>query len=193
MYGLPKIHKENFPLRPIVSYVDSPTYNAAQYLVQLLHPLQAISVSALKNSYDLKEKCETIKCDSNDRLISFDVCNLFTSIPFIEAMNMALQRLSTDSSLNSRTKLTMTLLHSLFTICGEATTFQAWQKIYSSSTCPMGSPLSPILANIFMETLEDSFLQTLPTTIKIWKRYVDDIFAIIPVGSEQTILDHMNS
>ena len=31
-YGLPKIHKENSPLRPIVSSVDSVTYNVAKHL-----------------------------------------------------------------------------------------------------------------------------------------------------------------
>ena len=31
LYGLPKIHKEGAPLRPIVSFVNSPTYNVSRY------------------------------------------------------------------------------------------------------------------------------------------------------------------
>ena len=30
-YGLPKIHKANLPLRPIVSFVNSPTYNLSKF------------------------------------------------------------------------------------------------------------------------------------------------------------------
>ena len=38
-YGLPKIHKPQIPLRPIVSFVDSPTYNLSSYLANILEPL----------------------------------------------------------------------------------------------------------------------------------------------------------
>jgi hypothetical protein len=38
-YGLPKIHKENIPLRPIVSLPGSPTYNLSKYLSDILKPL----------------------------------------------------------------------------------------------------------------------------------------------------------
>jgi hypothetical protein len=32
LYGLPKIHKETVPLRPIVSFIGSPTYNLAKFI-----------------------------------------------------------------------------------------------------------------------------------------------------------------
>jgi hypothetical protein len=44
----------------------------------------------------------------------------------------------------------------------------------------MGSPLSPVLCNIFMEELEEKAISTFETKPKIWKRYVDDIFFIWP-------------
>ena len=44
----------------------------------------------------------------------------------------------------------------------------------------MGSPLSPIIANLCMEFLERDYILSLPTDIKplFWVRYVDDIFII---------------
>src|SRR5678815_404836 len=48
----------------------------------------------------------------------------------------------------------------------------------------MGSPLSPILANIFMELLE--IYHILPNPLlnnSFWYRYVDDIFVAIPVNT----------
>ncbi|KAG8239602.1 hypothetical protein J437_LFUL018654 [Ladona fulva] len=40
LYGLPKIHKEGAPLRPIVSAINSPTYNLAKVLSSLMAPLR---------------------------------------------------------------------------------------------------------------------------------------------------------
>ena len=38
-YGLPKVHKENSPLRPIVSSIDSVTYNVTKHLAYIIGPL----------------------------------------------------------------------------------------------------------------------------------------------------------
>ena len=43
----------------------------------------------------------------------------------------------------------------------------------------MGSPLSPILANLFMEEFEQA-LTTFGLTPKLWLRYVDDTFVLWP-------------
>ena len=50
-YGLPKIHK---PLRPIVSFVNSPTYQLSKHLVKILSPLVGNSFSYVKNSKEFK-------------------------------------------------------------------------------------------------------------------------------------------
>ena len=49
----------------------------------------------------------------------------------------------------------------------------------------MGSPCSPVVANIYMEYFEYMALgPELPLPIREWKRYVDDVFCIIPKGHE---------
>ena len=54
----------------------------------------------------------------------------------------------------------------------------------------MGSPLSPILANLCMEFIESEILENCPPQIKpvIWLRYVDDIFIIFQ-GSEEHFME----
>ena len=42
LYGLPKIHKQGVPLRPIVSFIHSPTYELSKYLSNLLSPLISV-------------------------------------------------------------------------------------------------------------------------------------------------------
>ncbi|XP_035659380.1 E3 ubiquitin-protein ligase TRIM71-like [Branchiostoma floridae] len=59
----------------------------------------------------------------------------------------------------------------------------------------MGSPVSPVLANLFMEWLEQQAMATAPVNCrpKLWKRYVDDIMEIIRQGTQHEITDHLNS
>ena len=49
-YGLPKVHKEGTPLRPIISSIGSPTYRLAKELARILSPLTGNTTSTVKNS-----------------------------------------------------------------------------------------------------------------------------------------------
>ena len=46
----------------------------------------------------------------------------------------------------------------------------------------MGSPVSAVVDNLYMEFFEELALETVPTTPRVWKRYVDDIFRILRKG-----------
>ena len=48
LYGLPKIHKTNIPIRPVVSYVNAPVVKICKYLNNLLNN---IFVSPFSVSY----------------------------------------------------------------------------------------------------------------------------------------------
>jgi len=45
----------------------------------------------------------------------------------------------------------------------------------------MGNPVSPLVANLFMEHLEERLLDTASVELKhrLWKRYVDDILEVV--------------
>ena len=56
-----------------------------------------------------------------------------------------------------------------------------------------GSPLSPIVANIFMENFETKALETAPHPPSLWKRFVDDTFVILETEHKEEIFNHINS
>ena len=57
----------------------------------------------------------------------------------------------------------------------------------------MGSPLGPLLANIFMISLEDSTLPKLELYLCNWKRYVNDTFADVLPDKIDMILHELHS
>jgi hypothetical protein len=60
---------------------------------------------------------------------------------------------------------------------------------------PMGSPLSPAIANLFMEDFEERALELAPLCPKLFFRCVDDTCIVWPHGLESLMqfLEHMNN
>ncbi|KFD65067.1 hypothetical protein M514_22784 [Trichuris suis] len=60
---------------------------------------------------------------------------------------------------------------------------------------PMGGPLPPVHAELFMQHLEETAFEGTdnPWVPHLLKRYVDDIFAIVKKGQEDALLEHLNS
>ena len=56
----------------------------------------------------------------------------------------------------------------------------------------MGSPLGPVLANVFMVELEKTLVPQLDS-IALWYRYVDDTFTFIKAGEVENVLERLNS
>ena len=64
-----------------------------------------------------------------------------------------------------------------------------------TSGVTMGSPLSPVVANLYMEYFEKKALDSYPLKTREWKWFVDDTNLIWPHGRENLddFLKHMNS
>ena len=58
----------------------------------------------------------------------------------------------------------------------------------------MGSPLSPVIVNFFMEYFEKRAIEQAPHKPMCWFRYVDDTFVILPHGKQRLgeFLNHLN-
>ena len=106
-YGLPKIHKKDSPLRPIVSGIWSILYKAAKYLVAILNPLTDKNRFTIKNSEDFVNTIKDLEVPPPRKMVSYDVSALFTSIPVDEAICVIRRRLEKDTSLSERCELSI--------------------------------------------------------------------------------------
>ena len=59
----------------------------------------------------------------------------------------------------------------------------------------MGSPVSAVIANLYMEVFEEQALQSCDPQLRprVWKRYVDDTFVISTRASGDGLLAHLNN
>ena len=56
----------------------------------------------------------------------------------------------------------------------------------------MGSPLNPIVANLYMENFEIEVITSAPHPLSTWKRFVDDTFTILESTQKNEFLEHIN-
>ena len=72
-YGLPKVHKENSPLRPIVSSIGSVSYGVAKEIARIIKPLVGSTEHHVNNSMEFTEEIKKMKLEEGECITSYDV------------------------------------------------------------------------------------------------------------------------
>ena len=106
-YGLPKVHKKDVPLRPIISSRGAATYESAKELAIILKPLVGKSPHHVHNTQDFIHSIKDIKIQDHQCMMSYDVHSLFTSIPIDPAISIIRRQLEQDKDLHQRTNMTV--------------------------------------------------------------------------------------
>ena len=102
--------------------------------------------------------------------------------------------LESDPTLADRTTLTPAKIADLLDFVLRSTYFHYNGSIYEQREgAAMGSPVSAVIANLYMETFEEQAIESAPSKPKIWKRYVDDTFTILDRDRVDSFLKHLNS
>ena len=189
-YGLPKIHKPGTPLRPIISTRGSVTHPLASWLASILSPyLSVLSPSHLKHSQDFINHIRPIP---PTKMLSLDVFSLFTNVPLNET-HLYIERKIEEGIIIP--PIPSGPFIQLIRLCVESNSFSFHGNYYTQIFgVAMGSPLSPVLAGLWMCHIETDLLPSLNPRPSLWLRYVDDVFALWPHDPElfPTFLDELN-
>ena len=195
-YGLPKIHKDNTPLRPIVSGNDSPTENLSIYIDEKLQPLARALPSYIRDTTDfLRQTLSLPPLPPNAILVTMDVKSLYTNIPHFEGTQTVIEHIKEhgrttphfDNSLNTQ------IVHTFLTLILTTNMFQFLDKYYLQIFgTAMGTRCAVSYANIFMHQRDKEILHLLRHLIIYYKRYIDDIFFIF-LGTAQELRSHFST
>ena len=192
-YGLPKIHKPDNPLRPIVSSCGSVTYGVAKELAKILKPLVGKLPHHITSTQDFVEQAKQIKLEPGECLSSYDVSALFTSVPIDPALTIIKDLLDKDTTLKERTVMEVRDIILLLEFCLKNTHFSFQDQFYEQvEGAAMGFPSQPHCGQSLHGVLRTKSSKHCPTP-QIWHRYVDDTFVIHKEANKQGFLQHINS
>ena len=193
-YGLPKIHKAGIPIRHIVSSRGSVAYGTAKELAKILKPLARTSPYSVQNTKDFVGQLKNIKLQPEECIISYDVKALFASVPIEPAIKIIQQHLEDDHQLQQRTSMTVKHIICLLEFCLKNTYFIFQGRFYEQiEGAAMGSPISPIIANLYVEAFETQAISTAPHLPSMWRRFVDDTFVVIQKTQKDCFIENINS
>ena len=124
--------------------------------------------------------------------MSFDVSNLFTNVPLDDTIKLILDKIYKKKLI--KTKLKKDEMKMLLELCTKEMHFTFDGKIYQQvdGVC-MGSPLGPVLANVFMVHLEETIVPELQEIMPMWRRYVDDTFTFVKKNRISDVVQKINS
>ncbi|XP_076057238.1 telomerase reverse transcriptase-like [Oratosquilla oratoria] len=126
---------------------------------------------------------------SQKRLVSYDVTSLFTNVSIEGALKAAKEVVNDMNDENQ--PLDKGDYLKLISLCVKFGAFVFNNKEYFQCRgLSMGSPLSCVLASLYMEVLKRDHFTTIMGQDTTWLRYVDDVLAITP--RETVLMDKLN-
>ena len=177
-------------VKPIISNIGTATYNTAKYLKNLLSPLGKLQHTVL-NSEEFIKKIKAERIPIGYKMILFDVKSLLTNVPLDETIGTILQKVYVDKKI--KTSMPKPILKEVLLLYTKHLHFRFNGEIYTQiDGVAMGCSLSPLLAKIFMTSLEEKVLPRVSKYLCYWKGYIDDTYVYVVPEKIDFILKELN-
>ena len=194
-YGLVKVHKDSYPIRPVVSMIDTPEYVLAKWLDSYIKP-NIPSGFMLNSTEQFVSAVKDFPVCSDDKLVSFDVKSLYTNIPLKETIGIVADYLYSEDAVCSP-PLPKNIFKKILTLVTEGFFVFNGEFYKQVDGLAMGGPLGPTLANFFLANLEKHKMFAIcphQHRPKLYLRYIDDVFAIFDKSQSYTpFFDFINA
>ena len=145
----------------MISAVETATYNVrSSHIAKILAPLVGKTKNMVKNSGDFVESIADIEIQDDETMISYDVEALYTSLRIDSVLDIVRQKLEKDDTLSKRTTLDVDDIVQPLKYCLTSTYFTFRDGFHHlTDSVAMGSPVSSVVANLFMEAFEERRLE----------------------------------
>jgi hypothetical protein len=170
-----------FDIRQITSNFDSYSQRVEQFVLEILKNLTTNLKYNLRSTCDLKYHISKVKVDSNHELISLDVKKLFDNVDKNFVINLICQKVFDQKTIKLDIGLDKAGLRDILDLLvNKCCNFEFNKQIFSQRKgMPMGSSLSCLFSDLYMDFIESELLETLPFQIQCYLRFVDDILICV--------------
>ncbi|XP_065078974.1 uncharacterized protein LOC135701953 [Ochlerotatus camptorhynchus] len=174
IYGQPKAHKPGLPLRPVVPCMTAPSYELSKYVGKILQN-SLVSKYSIKDSFGFCEYVNSIELPEGHILVSFDVVALFTSIPK-SLVKRSIFRHWDDIGKN--TAICLDLFWEVTEFCIDCSYF-----VFEELTTDR---------HYVMDDLLDDAVASSVIAIPFLRKYVDDLFLVLPTDKVAEVQNVFN-
>jgi hypothetical protein len=154
-----KIHKPNTPIRPVINNTNAPTHKLAQHIHhKLKESIQLKHEFNVNNTAQFAENLTKLKLNPNHKLLTMDIKDLYVKIPtntVLNIVNKILKHNKIDIYIRKKLMIIIRLIIN-------QNYFHYEGKFYKpKSGVAMGSPLSGILAEKYLQQIEQNRIKHL--------------------------------
>ena len=194
MYGMVKTHKADNPLRVIASGCDTVLEKLSILVEKALHPLADRFNSKIKDTNDIIEVIDNINksmLSENCFLVSFELVNMFPNIDN-KSGSLSVKEALTDGNFDvDSTQCIVDVLEICLTCTNWKLNHQHFLKTDGTTQGRHRSCSFPDIAMVKYDSFANNF-RLKPT---VWKRFRDDISALLEYGTTSlfSFLDYLNT
>jgi len=190
-YGLVKLHKENLPLRNIVSNNGSITEKMNKIFNTSLNKLARNNTFDVRNSFEAIHKLNATQLGEDHIIVSFDVISMFPNIPLNETYDIIKQRWD-EVAPHTDIKDKLLFIEGLRLCNRQYLRFNS-QTYRQLDGISMGSSLSVNLSTIYMNNLINNVLTSTGIVPIVFMKYVDDCLCILKKKDVTPLHNALNS
>ena len=184
-----KIHKDPLKIRLIINTQNSPIYKIAKKISKELRPLIRSGKSYIKDTEQFVDKIRNIKLEEDEIMISFDISDMYPSLPKQDVITEVVRRINDE---NFKPSMNKKALIELVIISVEFMSFSCNGQYFDQKDgLFIGSPTSPAFAELYIQRVEEIHVYRMIHTPRLWLRKVDDTFVITKYDKRET-LDELN-
>ena len=177
------------PLRPIVSACGDPLDKLSWFLQCILAQILSLTPTHLTNTQSYLTRLKDTFPNGlppKSIVFSFDVCNLYGSIPITEGIDAVISLIENNLSKINTFNLSITDIRTLLTHVLSNNFLRFNSKLFKqTSGIAMGNRLAPPVAIAFMHAFETSIFSKLVDLPALYMRYIDDILGVWTHGIDK--------